>query len=80
MIFFCVIFVNAKVGWTFFEYNDVLVMGGNCKKSSINIMFISPNGNMLDFNFCNFNCIVTNMLQVTIDEALPIPQRIQMWI
>ncbi len=45
-------------------------MGGNSKKSPINIMFISPNGNMLDFNFCNFKCIVTNMLQSTIEISL----------
>ncbi len=60
-------FVNPKVGWTFFEYNGLLVMGGNCKKFPINIIFIPPNGNMLDFNFCNFKCIVTSMLQLTIE-------------
>jgi hypothetical protein len=42
-------------------------MGGNCKKSFMNIMFIPPNGNMLDFIFCNFQCIVTSMLQLTIE-------------
>jgi hypothetical protein len=43
--------VNAKVDWIFVEYNSALMIGGNCKKSPINIMFISPNGNTLDFNF-----------------------------
>jgi hypothetical protein len=45
----------------------MLVMGGNCKKYPINIMFIPPNDNMLNFNFCNFKCIVTSMLQLTIE-------------
>jgi hypothetical protein len=59
--------MNAKVGWIFVEYNGVLVIGGNCKKSPMNIMFISPNDNILDFDFCNFKCIVANMLQLTIE-------------
>jgi hypothetical protein len=59
--------MNAKVGWIFVEYNGVLVIGGNCKKSPMNIMFISLNDNILDFDFCNFKCIVANMLQLTIE-------------
>ncbi len=42
-------------------------MGGNCKKSPMNIMLIPSNGNMLYFNFCNFKCIVASMLQLTIE-------------
>jgi len=57
--------MNAKVGWIFVEYNGVLVIGGNCKKSPMNIMFISQNDNILDLDFCNF--IVANMLQLTIE-------------
>jgi hypothetical protein len=59
--------MNAKVGWIFVEYNGVLVIGGNCKKLPMNSMFISPNDNILDFYFCNFKCIVANMLQLTIE-------------
>jgi len=59
--------MNAKVGWIFVEYNGVWVIGGNCKKSPMNIMFISSNDNILDFDFCNFKCIVTNTLQLTIE-------------
>ncbi len=33
-------------------------------------MFIPPNGNMLNFNFCNFKCIVASMLQSTIEFPL----------
>ncbi len=49
------------------ENNDVSMMGGNVLKSFIKIIWSPPNGNMLDFNFCNFNCIVTNIIQPTID-------------
>ncbi len=59
--------MNAKVGWIFVEYNGVSVIGGNCKKMPMNIMFISPNDIILDFDFCNFKCIVANMLQLTIE-------------
>jgi hypothetical protein len=54
--------MNAKVGWIFVEYNGVSMKGGNCKKLPVNIMFISPNDNILDFDFCNFKCIVANVL------------------
>ncbi len=59
--------MNAKVGCIFVKYNCVSFIGENCKKSSVNIMFIPPNGDILDFNFCNFKCIVTSMLQPTIE-------------
>jgi hypothetical protein len=59
--------MNAKVGCIFVEYNGVSFIGGNWKKSPMNIMFIPPNGNILDFNFCNFKCTVTSMLQPTIE-------------
>jgi len=59
--------MNAKVGWIFVEYNSVSMIGENCKKSPMNIMFISLNDNILDFDFCNFKCIVANMLQLTIE-------------
>ncbi len=59
--------MNAKVGCIFVKYNNVSFMGGNCKKLPMNIMFIPPTGNILDFNFCNFKCIVTSMLQPTIE-------------
>jgi hypothetical protein len=59
--------VNANVGWMFFEYYNVFVMGGNCKKPPMNIMFTPPNGNIIVLNFCNFKCIIMNMLQSTIE-------------
>ncbi len=49
-------------------------MAGNYKKSPMNIMFIPPNGNMLDFSFCNFKCIVASMLQPTIEISSIISQ------
>jgi hypothetical protein len=72
MIFFWVEFVNVKVGWMFIENNGVLVMGGNCKKSPMNIILNHPNGNMFDFNFCKFKCIVVNIIPPTIDISLTI--------
>lgn len=60
-------FMNAKVGCIFVRYNGVSFIGENCIKPSVNIMFIPQNGNILDFNFCNFKCIVTSMLQPTIE-------------
>jgi hypothetical protein len=59
--------MNAKVGCTCVKYNGVSFIGGNCKKPPVNIMFIPPNSNILNFNFCNFKCIVTSMLQPTIE-------------
>jgi hypothetical protein len=56
-----------KVGWMLVENNDVSVMGGNCKKYPMNIILSPPNGNMLDFSFLNFKCIVANIVQPTID-------------
>jgi len=67
MTFFCIEFVNVKVGWMLVENNGVLVMGGNCKKSPMNIILNPPNGNMLDFNFCSFKCIVVSIIQLVID-------------
>jgi len=51
----------------FVEYNGVLVIGENCKKSFVNIMLIPLNGKKLDINFCNFRYIVANKVQPTID-------------
>jgi hypothetical protein len=70
MTFFCIQFVNVKVGWMLVENNGVLVMGGNYKKSPTNIILSLPNGNMLDFNFCNFKCILASIIQPTIDISL----------
>ncbi len=53
----------------FVKYNGVLVIG-NCKKSSMNIMLIPPNGRRLDFYFCSFKCIVASRVQPTIDVLL----------
>jgi hypothetical protein len=67
MIFFYGNFVNVKINYMFVEYNDVSLIGGNCKKSPMNIMLIPPNGKMLDFNFCNFKCIVASKVQPSMD-------------
>jgi hypothetical protein len=67
MIFFSVNFVNVKIDYMFVEYNGVSLIGGNCKKSPMNIMLIPPNGKMLDFNFCNFKCIMASKVQPTMD-------------
>ncbi len=67
MTFFCIEFVNVKVGWMLVENNSVSVMGGNCKKSPMNFILNPPNGNMLYFYFCNFKCIVVSIVQLTID-------------
>jgi hypothetical protein len=53
----------------FVEYNGVSLIGGNCKKSPMNIMLILSNGKMLDFSFCNFKCIVANKMQPTMDTS-----------
>ncbi len=67
MTVFCVNFVNVKIDCMFVEYNGVSWIGGNCKKSPMNIMLIPPNGKMLDFSFCNLKCIVTSEVQPTMD-------------
>ncbi len=36
--------MNIKIGWMFVEHYGVLVIGGNCKKTPMNIMLIFPNG------------------------------------
>jgi hypothetical protein len=41
--------VNVKVGWLLVENNGVSMMGGNCKKSPMNIVLNFPNGNMFSF-------------------------------
>jgi hypothetical protein len=64
MTFFCVNCVNVKIDFMFVEYNGVSLIGGNCKKSPMNIMLIPPNGKILDFIFCNFKCIVASEVQV----------------
>ncbi len=64
---FLINFANAKVGWMCIEYSGVSMMGGNCEKSIINIMFILVNGKTLDYNLYTFNCIVTSMLRPTIE-------------
>jgi predicted ester cyclase len=51
----------------FVEYNGVSLIGGNCKKSLMNIMLIPPNGKRLDFNFYSFKCIVASRVQHAID-------------
>jgi hypothetical protein len=43
------------------------LIGGNCKQSTTNIMLIPPNDIMLDFNLCNFKCIVASKMQLTVD-------------
>ncbi len=47
-------------------------MGGNCKKPPMNIILNPPNGNMLNFIFCNLKCIVSSIVQLTIDISLTI--------
>ncbi len=54
--------MNVKVGWMLVENNGVSMFGGNCKKIPMNIILSPPNGNMLDINFCNFKCIVLNII------------------
>ncbi len=39
------------------------LIGGNCKQSPTNIILIPPNDIMLDFNLCNFKCIVASKMQ-----------------
>jgi hypothetical protein len=53
----------------FVKYNGVLMIG-NCKKSSMNIMSFPPNCRRLDYFFCSFKCIVTSRVQPTIDVLL----------
>jgi hypothetical protein len=36
----------------------------------MNIMLIPLNSKMLDFNFCNFKCIVASNVQPTMDISL----------
>jgi hypothetical protein len=59
--------VKSKIGWMFVESSGVSFIGGNCQKSSMNIMLIPPNGKMLNFIFCSFRCIVASKVQPTID-------------
>ncbi len=56
----------------FIENNGKLMMGGNCKKSPMNIILNPPNGNMLDLNFCKFKCIVVSIVQPTINISLTV--------
>jgi hypothetical protein len=67
MIFFHVNFVNVKIDYMFVEYNGVSLIGGNCKKTPMNIMLILSNSKILNFSFCNFKCIVANKMQPTMD-------------
>jgi hypothetical protein len=53
----------------FFEYNGMSLIGGNCKKSPMNIMLIPQNGKMLYFIICNFKCIVANKVQPTMENS-----------
>ncbi len=69
MIFFYVNFVNVNISCMFVEYNGMSLIGGNCKKSPMNIMLIPPNGKMLDFSFCNFKCIMASKMQPTMDNS-----------
>ncbi len=62
MTFFCIEFVNVKVGWMVVENNGMSMISGNCKKSPMNIILNLPNGSVLDFNFCNFECILVSIL------------------
>jgi hypothetical protein len=59
--------MNVKTSWMFVEYNGVSVIGGNYKKSPMNIMLIPPNGKSLNYYFCSFKCIVASKVQPTID-------------
>ncbi len=52
----------------FMKYNGVLVIGGNCKKSPMNIMLIPLNDKRLNFNFCTFKCVVASKVQPTVDS------------
>ncbi len=46
--------MNVKIGCMFVEYNGVSLIGGNCKKSPMNVMLIPPNGKILNSSLCNF--------------------------
>jgi hypothetical protein len=59
--------VNAKSGVIFVEYNDVLMIGINCKKSPMNIMLMLLSGRISNIIFYSFKCILTNGVQPTID-------------
>ncbi len=65
MIFFFVNSMNYKS--VICLLNGVSLIDGNCKKSPMNFMLIPPNGNMLNFSFCNFKCIVASKVQPTMD-------------
>jgi hypothetical protein len=58
--------VNTKSGAIFVECNDVLMIGGNCKKSPMNIMLMLLNGKILNINFYSSKCILTSIIQPTI--------------
>ncbi len=60
--------VNSFLSWMFMKYNGVLVIGGNCKKSPMNIMLIPLNDKRLNFNFCTFKCVVASKVQPTVDS------------
>ncbi len=59
--------MKEKNGWIFVEHNGVSFIGGNCKKSPMNIMLIPPNGKMLYFNLCSFKCNMASKVQPIID-------------
>ncbi len=59
--------MNVKIDFMFVKYNGVSLIGGNCKKSPMNIILIPPNGKMLNSSFCNFKCIVASKVQPTMD-------------
>ncbi len=59
--------MNAKCGVIFAEYNDVLMIGINCKKFPMNIMLMLLSGRISNIIFYSFKCILTNGVQPTID-------------
>ncbi len=59
--------MNAKSGAIFAEYNNVLMIGGNCKKSPMSIMLMLLNGKILNINFYSSKCVLTSRVQPTVD-------------
>ncbi len=59
--------MNVKVGWMLVKSNGVSMIGENCKKSPMNTILSPPNYNIFYYNFYDFKCIVTIIVQPTID-------------
>ncbi len=47
----------------FVEYNNMSLIGANCKKLHKNIILILPNDKMLDLNLSNINISIKNVFR-----------------